>query len=91
VRTRLKIFILAAVTSFVSAGALFSIAQLAVVFAPCRMFYRTHQPIQDSAACHVFMLIGPFVLILALVSLTFAAVAVRTWSKLRLSSKNHGA
>jgi hypothetical protein len=51
-------------------GAAIIAAQTLPLFAPCRILYRTHQPVQDSPACQVFYWLGD----LCVVLLGFAAV-----------------
>lgn len=54
-----------AVVGFVVCGALES-------FAPCRVVYRTHQPVHDSLACQSYAAISLFSLLLFLAAGIFA-------------------
>lgn len=49
-----KRFLNLAFAAFGTSAASFGAVWLLPVFEPCRMFYRTHNPIQDSPACKVF-------------------------------------
>jgi hypothetical protein len=77
----------AAVCLVLAVAAYLGIASLAV-FDPCRVFYRTHQPIQASPACQAYGAIGVTIPALVLGSLAFAVIAGARWLKARRASGN---
>lgn len=49
-----KGFLNLAFAAFATSAASFAAVWLLPVFGPCRIDYRTHNPIQDTVACRVF-------------------------------------
>jgi len=48
-------------------------------FAPCRVAYRTHNPVQDSRACQTFSAIFEVSILLIVISLALFIVAAVRW------------
>jgi hypothetical protein len=64
-------------TTLVVVGiASYSVALTLPAFRPCRVFYRVHNPVQDTLACHVFTLLSTFGLIAGFLGIAMGAVTL---------------
>jgi uncharacterized membrane protein YidH (DUF202 family) len=57
----------------------FEVMENLEAFAPCRVSYRVHNPVQDSPACKVHGLIGLVSILLIVISLALFFVAAVRW------------
>ena len=76
---RAKFFALLAIAGMAAAAIAAFVSSSLAAFEPCRVFYRTHQPVQDSLACQVHSAIGACVVVFILVALVFAVLAGVRW------------
>lgn len=60
-----------AAASFLFGAVCLSLAQFLPVFAPCRVLYRVHDPVQDSVTCRIFSALGLVGLALLLIGVIF--------------------
>jgi ABC-type transport system involved in cytochrome c biogenesis permease subunit len=70
---------LLAVTSAVAAAISALASSSLAAFEPCRVLYRTHQPVQDSLACQAHSAIGLLSLLFLLGSFVLALFAGASW------------
>jgi hypothetical protein len=66
---------LVSVSSLAVGGMCLALTEWLPSFAPCRVFYRTHNAVQDTFQCQAFMVLGVTGLALLLVGLVAGAIA----------------
>lgn len=81
----------------IACGALVIVATLSellagslAAFEPCRILYRSHQPVQDSVACQVHSVLGVLTAVSLVVAAALGLGASVRWLRGRAATHRHG-